>query len=65
MYWKNILALLLSAILPILYTYFASIFQSFPGGLENFVAVSLWIVGSFIGGWQIKSILVKIAYYKK
>lgn len=59
MYWKNLLALFLSALLPAVYTIFISIFKDFPLSQEQWIALWLWIVGMLIGGWNLKSFIIK------
>jgi hypothetical protein len=59
MQWKNLLRLLLLALLPALYVLLKVRFPEFPLPEKMFVDFVLFIIGELIGGW----LLVKLVTY--
>lgn len=65
MLWKNILAAVIAALVPILYSYFIIKFPDFPIPEGFTLAFLLWLVGMLVGGWNLKCISIKIRYHRR
>ena len=57
--WKALLKLLLSVVIPTVYTMIKTKYPDFPIGEERFSFFIVWIVGALIGGWELHKAKVK------
>ena len=60
MNWKNVILAVLGSVIPFLYSALVGKFPDFPLDQSNFLAIIIWVVGLAIGGWNLKSIHVKM-----
>jgi len=56
MAWKPILKAILAVLIPALYTALISKYPNLPLTEAQFVALVLWFIGLFVGGWQASKI---------
>lgn len=55
--YKQIIFIVLSALLPAAYSALIVAFPDFPLQLEGFTELILWVVGILVGGWNFGKVL--------
>lgn len=63
--WKNILYLFLSVLLPVIYQIGIKNNPSFPLSENQFIETLVWVIGSIVGGWNLRTLSVNWAMVKK
>lgn len=63
MSWKNLLRVILLALLPVVYGLIKSLYADFPLNQQQFVDLVLWVVGQLIGGWLIGRLMLHYEKY--